>query len=1506
MEGVLVEDQKKDTILYAGQLKVNITDWFFVKDKIELEYIGLDDATIKLQRTDSVWNYQFITDYFSGGKKSNNKSNTTLLLSTVDMKRVKVMMLDGWRGKDEIIGFSRLTIDANKLNFSSTRMEINEIKLLEPLYSSRDYTGNRPDSLRPQKKKMLTDEPFNTGNLEVLVKKIILENGTVKVEHESDHPPYDYFDGQHVLFTNISGQLENIALKRDTLFAKLQLATKERSGFEVNELSADFRMHPKGMIFDNLKIVTPRSTLKDHYAMLFDDFNDDMNHYISNVIMEGNFIGSEIDSDDIGFFAPALKTWKKKIKITGKVKGTVENLSAKNFLIEAGNNTILKGNISINGLPDIDKTYIDFKANQLISNYQDITTYFPQARTITTPNLKAIHQINFSGNLTGFVRDFVTAGIIQTNIGSIRSDLNLKFPAGKPTIYSGTVSTNNFNLGLFLNEKNLGVISTDVKIKGQGLEALYRNATLTANVREMYFNGYRYHDFYADGKLIRNSFTGHILSNDPNASLVLDGTISFDRKNPFFNFESDIKHLNLQSVGFARENVTMQGKLSANFSGLTLDKFLGAAKAKDFYIRRAEHEYHFDSVQLSSTVLGENKLLELKSKDINAQVKGKFNISELSNDVQYLLHNYYPAYIPLPHTKPSNDSFSFKLNTRNAEELVNIIDPYMKGLSNAELKGSVDLTRKQLEMNGNIPYFKYKDVEFLNTQLRSTGNKDSLELEVNAKSFTYQDSISFPDINLFVRASHDTSRFRLHTINNPTFRSVDLNADMYTFSDGLKLKFLPGSFDLFEKKWILEKDGELEVHNNVVSASSIKFTQGEKYVLLNTEPSAEGSNNDVTIDVRKINVGDFLPLFLKEPKIEGLSTGRIRITDPFHKPRIETQNLTTEQFRLNDDSIGILKTDFAYDIEKGTAAYKAISDNNNHVFSIEGTYNAKDSSNKQLVAEISVDNTKLDGIRRYLSSIMSEVNGNISGKLKVSGRLQDLKYKGKVHLSDASFKVDYTQCKYHLKDADLLFTDDGIDFGTIILRDTLNNTGILKGKLFHRNFSNFAFDFSLATDRLLVLNTNAKNNNQFYGKVIGKADMNISGPQNDIRMSITGAAVDSSYIYIPTGNTRESGLGKDIIFKQYGREMRPQLGSEATNLNVNLDLTANELTTMYVIIGDVIEAKGNGNLKINAGTTEPLSIRGRYIVSSGEYTYNLQNLIEKPFILSPNSQSYIEWNGDPYDANMQIRAKYTAEKVRFSDLLSNTNISLNDNSLKNYIGDVDIFAIIKGSLEKPDIDFEISFPQNTDINKDPVVNSLLNQLKSDKNELSKQVSMLLVFNQFTALSQEINVNANVWNVGINSISNLVLNEINLQLNKALSKAFKSTDWNFNISNNFYSSFLNPQNGLPDRSQVNLKIARNLINNKLSITFESDFDFRVSQGATGSGSNLQSRDFVFLPNITADYKLTNDGKLRLTLFFRNNLDFISPDKRNRAGIGLSYNEESDIYTRMRKKKKQQKD
>ncbi len=65
LQGVLIEDRKKTPILYADEVRVRITDWFFFKKNIVLKYVALENAVIKMQRDNATWHHQFLVDYFS-------------------------------------------------------------------------------------------------------------------------------------------------------------------------------------------------------------------------------------------------------------------------------------------------------------------------------------------------------------------------------------------------------------------------------------------------------------------------------------------------------------------------------------------------------------------------------------------------------------------------------------------------------------------------------------------------------------------------------------------------------------------------------------------------------------------------------------------------------------------------------------------------------------------------------------------------------------------------------------------------------------------------------------------------------------------------------------------------------------------------------------------------------------------------------------------------------------------------------------------------------------------------------------------------------------------------------------------------------------------------------------------------------------------------------------------------------------------------------------------------
>ncbi len=126
VEGALVEDHDRDTLLYAGTIKVNITDWWFFKDKAELHYIGLEDATVKMQRKDSIWNYQFLADYFTQGNKKIRDTTKGLELDLKDLEldRVHFLKKDQWRGEDMDLHLGSLSLDADRLDLSGKTARI--------------------------------------------------------------------------------------------------------------------------------------------------------------------------------------------------------------------------------------------------------------------------------------------------------------------------------------------------------------------------------------------------------------------------------------------------------------------------------------------------------------------------------------------------------------------------------------------------------------------------------------------------------------------------------------------------------------------------------------------------------------------------------------------------------------------------------------------------------------------------------------------------------------------------------------------------------------------------------------------------------------------------------------------------------------------------------------------------------------------------------------------------------------------------------------------------------------------------------------------------------------------------------------------------------------------------------------------------------------------------------------------------------------------------------------
>ncbi len=1320
------------------------------------------------------------------------------------------------------------------------------------------------------------------------------------------------FDSYHMHFSNIQGDFKDVSIAKDSIRAKMRLSTKEKSGLNVQQLSASIKFYPEGMEFYDFDLNTGKSHLRNFFAMHFKSF-DDLSDFTTKVKMQADFTNATIDSDDIAFFSSDLKSWKKNILITGKIKGSVSDLAGKNIRINAGSHTELNGDIHLTGLPDINKTFIDFRSNDFRTTYRDIITFIPSLKKIENPRIDRIEYLRFVGNFQGTVQHFVTSGTIQTNLGTLVTNVSMQLPLDRPAVYSGNLLTNDFQLGRFLEDSSLGKISFNGKIQGRGLALNTINASLDGNIREFSYQGYTYEDIFVNGQVTKKRFNGKIISNDSNLHATLVGLIDYGQTIPKFDFNATVDNANLLPLHFTKDSINFNGKLRFNFTGNDIDHFLGKARIFDASIYKRGSRMSFDSLVVESNIIDSSKTITVMSNEFEGAIVGEFSIKKLPASFQEFLHRYYPSYIKPNTVNLSKEKFSFVITTRQVDPYLDLFTKNVRGFNNTNINGRINSDQNLLNVNADVPQFNYKNISFYRVELKGNGNYDSLSLETNIGEVYVNDSLHFPLTHIQLRSFNDISDVKISTSANQTLNAANVSARVETLTDGVKIKFNPSTFDINSKTWTIDKNGELLFSKNIVAAESVRIYSGEQQFLISTTPSGEGNWNDMHLELHKINIGDFAPFFIKDERVEGVLTGNVDITDPFNHTYARF-NGTAEFFRVSNDSVGKINLTADYNKQTGIVNGTVNSDNKDYHFDLKGIFNTSDSARQPINITIpNLVNTKIDLLEKYIGTIFSNVTGYATGSLQIVGPGDSLNYIGDIKLTDARLHVIYTRCTYHIPSAMVHLRADQIDFGSFQILDSLGNTAeVTRGKLYHHSFRNLSYDFGINTNKLLLLNTRISDNNQFFGTLIGKANLNLSGPQEDLQMYIRGEPTDSSNIYLPTNTSRESADADFIVWKVYGKEMKNQkLVSSTNNFTVNLDVTANNYANVYLIIDpltkDIIKATGHGNLQMRVGTNEDMSIRGLYVIDHGNYNFSFQSFIKKPFEFMQGTENFIRWSGDPYDADINIQAIYEAENIQFNDLKEETkgSTALTGNT-KNYIGPIWVVASLKDKLMHPSISFELQLPPKSELRNDINAQWTLDRINSDPGELNKQVAFLLVFNSFgptSTSSAAFSANDAAAGIFVSSISSYISSALSTSFSSYFQRVFKDKSIRVNFNTAFYNGTAletNEQTNAStyDRTNLNLSVIKSFLNERLTFTVGSALDFGLTtQQATYAAVQ-------FLPTVTAEWKLTENGRVVLTFFYRDSYNYLSLGNHtmNSSGTSISYRRDFDNLDELLKKKK----
>jgi hypothetical protein len=1530
LQGVLIEDRQKDTILSAGEIAVNITDWFFLKKNIELKYIGLKNAYIHLQRTDSVWRHQFLLDYFStpASKNSNSKNqNINIALKELDLKNITFKQTDAWLGQDMTLSFASLYTNPKTVDFAKKIIEINSIEINKPYFALRSYKRNKPRRKRlkisPVIKQIDSSElDWNPEKWNIVANKISLHDGIFKNDSRSEMLDSTAFDGNHILFSKINIDFTNVKWNLDTITANMELSTKERSGFEVKHFTAKAKVTPKQMSFHDLNIHTNKSFLSNYFCMKYSDFSA-MNDFVDSVKLEGIFDKSEISSDDIAFFAPVLKTWKKNIIFSGKVNGPVVALDGRNLELQTGENTKFFGDATLTGLPDINNTIIKVNAAPLNIAYSDALSFLPSLKNTTTPDLKTLQYLNFTGNFTGSIYDFITTGTIKTALGNIIADVNMKIPSGKNPVYSGNIATENFNVGALFNNSQIGFVNMSAKLAGSGFDAKENQMALQSKINYIDYNEYRYQNISIDGNLSKNIFDGLLAINDSNATLTLTGLIHYAEKIPQFDFLSHIQILNFKPLNLTKNNLSLAGKITANFVGNNIDDFLGNANISNAVLLNNGNPLSFDSLSLTSTTFNGEKFLTLRSTEFSAALVGVFNISELPNSFKVFLSRYYPAYIPPPKVIPQNQSFSFDIETHFVDELVPLFDSSLAGFSNSRIAGNINTFTNELALDANVPWFKIQQYGFSNALVKAVGNYDSITLNGKTSNMIIGDSLTIEQPAFDIIARNDISNVKIFSGSQTAFDQARLNAVVKTYNDGVNILFEPSSFMLDGKTWTIQDKGELEFRKNVPAHGELVLREGFQEILVKTVSSNLGNWNDISIDIKNLNLGDFAPYFLPNNRLEGQASATVFLENPGKEMKIFSNNFSARAIRFDNDSIGDINANFSYNVPTDELIVKGKTLNplnKNLGFDVHLYLKNQESQEKNSIA-LQANQFDLKYLNRFLNFLFSDITGEITGNFQIKGPLNALSVEGKGKLKNAGLKINFTQCYYAIEDREIELTENEINLNGIVLRDTITKNPIyLSGSIMHNAFENMFFDVTVSTRKpgtrdpannrpVQVLKTSYKDNQLFYGDVKATGSFVLVGPAANTYMKIDAIASDEyeSAFTISPASSKAGQMPEWLVERKFGTEMADSLFRNATasNMTYELDVTANQKVLMKFVMddvtGDEIAGRGHGTLNIKSGTRDPLTIRGRYDIDEGNYNFTFQSFFKKPFEIIKGTENFISWNGDPMNATINFNAMYHADRVSFSPLAAGSDI---DASYSNTRENVFVTAKLTGNLFKPAFQFGIELDPNSRYNNDFNVMNALQQIQRKPEEVTRQVTYLIVFNSFappeTGVANAADEFGNAAKeLAYSTLSGIVFNEINKKLNDELGKLLGNK-----VSFAFNGSAYN-RDMLSSQANLNVNVS-----GALKVPLFND-RFVISLGSSMEVPVLNSVDQTvqFLPDVTLEWLLNQSGTVHFNFFYRESLDPLNTSgtgasKLKRGGSGISFRKEFDrvgeLFTNVRRR------
>ncbi len=1281
-------------------------------------------------------------------------------------------------------------------------------------------------------------------------------------------------ESENVLdFKELNGTLENFEIRGpDVSMAIRDLTFLDSRQLRVTDLDTDFTYTRSQMRLEELSIATKASLLQGE--MIFDYQREDFADFFNKVKLTANFENSTIAFDEVNLFYNEFGSFIKA-DFNTRIEGVLNDFRADDFQL-VSSNTRIDGDLRFQNLFDSNQPFfLNARLDRLSSNYYQLKGLLPDilGRTLPT-SFQNLGQFNISGN-TLITDNSIDAQLdIETSIGSSSSDLLLSNITDiDRATYSGELAFDGFQINKILEGLPIEEITLDARVDGQGFLAENLNTEISGQIFSLTYNGYSYKNLEVQGLVKDQLFDGKLVAKDPNLRMDFQGLADFSGVKNDFNFKAVVQYANLKVLNFfERDNISVfKGDVAMDMVGTNLDDLDGDIRFTRTYYKNQNDEYFFSDFKVSSSFQDSIRTVEVDSKDIiEGKMVGKFKVNELGKLAQNSIGSLYANYSPYEVTSGQFVDFNFKIRNK----IIEVFLPEVKLGPNTSIRGSITAKESDFKLKFKSPQIIaygniFDDVDF---EIDSQNPLYNTYVQVEALKTKYYDVDNFQLVNitaqdtLFFRTEFEGGRGHEDSYNLNFYHTIDaqqrsvfgMKRSDVTFKGNT---WLMNAANNKANKVLLSK------RLDTILIREFDFTHKDERIDVKGELFGDAQKN-IELDFVNVHLAKVTPE-IDSLDLDGLLNGNLKLVQR-NKAYLPTTDLTINELEVNTFALGDLALSAKGNDDLSQYDINATLRRENIRSLIANGYIYDSEKVTTIDMDTELRDFDLAPFNPLGEGVIDKIRGEVSGFAKVTGNINNPDIDGELMIENGGIAVPYLNVNYDFVDvANVDLYNQTFHFNAVDVQDVdFKTNGLLDGDISHTAFGDWQLDLDIGANRLLVLNTKEEEESLYYGTAFMNGDARIFGATDNLTIKVVATSEAGTSIKIPVSDVvsiEDSSFIRFIDLSAEKDENGNYEQEEITGLELDFDLDVTKDAEIEIVVdkqtGSSLKGRGFGNLLMEINTNGKFNMWGDFLTDTGEYNFKYGGVISKKFIVQPGGS--IRWEGDPYDALVDITAVYRLPNG------ANPSVLLGSTGFTRKIP-TEVSIKLEGKLLRPeDQQFDINFPNTSGT----VVSELRYRLADDQ---IRQLNALSLLAQGTFLPDNSFAFTNALGYTASETISSYINSI-----------FNNDDGKVKLGVNY---------DIGDPASENQSATQD----RLGVTLSTQISDRILiNGQIGVPVGGVSESAV-VGDVQIDFLLNEEGTLRGKVFNRENDFQFNNDIGYTQGLGLSYSVDFDNFKELKEK------